>query len=135
MRSFLVVSTDSDTISSISSALGSGCQVQGVSGMDHALEILRNKRYDLVFVDLRTLKEASNVTHYGKAFQPLKQLYPTIEIVVMASNETTRQAVMAVKAGADDYVTIPIQPDEIEWVVNSIYENKWFQSQTDFKCG
>ena len=52
--------------------------------------------------------------------QRFKQLCPTIEIVVMAKPDMIREMVKAVKAGASDYLTLPLDPDEIQLVTEDI---------------
>ena len=47
---------------------------------------------------------------YATALRPFKLLYPSIEIIVMTSQDMIREAVKAVKYGASDYLTYPLDP-------------------------
>lgn len=59
-------------------------------------------------------------------------MYPTAPIVVMASQEAVREAVRAVKAGANDYLTYPVNSEEVEYVTRSIYESVVLESELDY---
>jgi DNA-binding NtrC family response regulator len=50
----------------------------------------------------------------------------------MASSEMTRQAVVAVKAGANDYLTYPLDPSEVRYITESINESLMVQSELDY---
>ncbi|MBT8489990.1 MAG: sigma-54 dependent transcriptional regulator, partial [Deltaproteobacteria bacterium] len=57
---------------------------------------------------------------------------PDIEIIVMVPQEMIREAVMAVKAGASNYLTYPLDPVEQRYVTESIYKSKIIQSELDY---
>jgi DNA-binding NtrC family response regulator len=50
----------------------------------------------------------------------------------MSAAEAIREAVMAVKAGASNYLTYPINPDEVKFVTESIVELAMMQSELDY---
>lgn len=132
MKSFLVISGDQDVYRTIHACLSPTSRVDPASNVGKALEVLRKRRYDLLFVDLKFLKEAEPDKGYKAALQTFWHLYPTIEIIVMASNEMIREAVMCVKAGASDYLTYPLKPDEVSHVTESIYESVILQSELEY---
>ena len=80
--------------------------------------MLRKKRYDIILIDIEILRESAHGNGYKAALQPFWHLYPTIDIIVMASKEMIRDAVMAVKAGADDYLVYPLDAEEVKHVAN-----------------
>lgn len=43
-----------------------------------------------------------------------------------------REAVMAIKAGASDYLTYPVNPDEVNHITQSIYESIIMESELDY---
>jgi DNA-binding NtrC family response regulator len=59
-------------------------------------------------------------------------VFPTIEIVVMCPQAEIREAVMAVKAGASNYLTYPLNPTEVKYVTESIDETALMQSELDY---
>ncbi len=132
MKHILVISKEQDVFLSIHSCVRSEYRVQNVADKDAALEILHKKRYDFIFIDVGSLKESVPNNGYKAALQQFWHLFPTIEIIVMSSQELIREAVMAVKAGASNYITYPINPAEVKYVIENIYESLIMQSEVDY---
>jgi DNA-binding NtrC family response regulator len=132
MRSILVISNEQKVCGSISSCFETGYKVSVALNADAALDTLKKRRYDLIFVDLEILRGSASGNGYKAAMEPFWNLYPTIEIIVMCSQEMIREAVMAVKAGASDYLTYPISPDEVKHVTESLHEYLISQSELDY---
>lgn len=132
MRSVLVVSKEQEIFRTIHRSLGRGHTVDNALTKDAALERLRKKRADFVFIDLGVLRESASGDGYKAALEPFWNLYPTIEIIVMSSLEMIREAVMAVKAGASDYITYPINPEEVKHVTETVHESLMVESELDY---
>jgi len=132
MRSILVISNEQKVFGSISRCFDAGYKVSFALNADAALDTLRKRRYDLIFVDLEILRGSASGNGYKAAMEPFWHVYPTIEIIVMSSQEMIREAVMAVKAGASDYLTYPINPDEVKHVTESLHEYIISQSELDY---
>ena len=132
MRYILVISKEQEVFFSIHSCFRSEYRVQNVADKDAALEMLHKERYDFIFMDVEILRESSPDNGYKAALQPFWHLYPTIEIIVMSSQKLIREAVKAVKAGASDYLTYPLNPDETKYVIESIYDSLIAQSEVDY---
>ena len=132
MRTILVVTEITGSVDQIRRAFFSKTHVDGVSDKDDALENLEKKRYDFIFIDLDILLESPHDEGYAEALRPFKSLHPSIEIVVMASQDMIRPAVKIVKAGASDYLTHPIAPDEVKLVVETAEKSVMKQSELDY---
>lgn len=132
MRHILVISKEQEVFFSIHSCFRSEYRVENVADKDAALEILHKKRYDFIFIDVGILKESVPENGYKLALRSFWHLSPTIEIIVMSSQELIREAVMAVKAGASNYVTYPINPAEVKYVIENVYESLIMQSEVDY---
>jgi DNA-binding NtrC family response regulator len=132
MRHILVISKEQEVFLSIHSCFRSEYTVQNVTDKDAALNILHKKRYDFIFVDVEILRESAPENGYKLALRLFWQLFPTIEIIVMSSQELIREAVMAVKAGASNYITYPISPAEVKYVIENVYESLIMQSEVDY---
>jgi DNA-binding NtrC family response regulator len=132
MRHVLVISKDQEAFFSIHSCLRSGYRVQNIADKDAALDILRKTRYDFIFIDVEILKESVPENEHKLALRSFWRLFPTIEIIVMSSQELIREAVMAVKAGASNYITYPINPEEVKYVIENVYESLIMQSEVDY---
>ncbi|UCG63448.1 MAG: sigma-54-dependent Fis family transcriptional regulator [Deltaproteobacteria bacterium] len=129
MRNIFVVSKQQEAFRAISTSFGKGYRVDEAPTKDAAIEMLRKKRADFVFIDLVMLRESSPGDGYKAALEPFWNLYPTIEIIVMSPQEMIREAVMAVKAGASDYITYPINPEEVKHVTETVHESLLVESE------
>jgi DNA-binding NtrC family response regulator len=131
MRSILVVSKEQEVFRTIHRCFGQGHTVNNAPTKDAALERLRKKRADFVFIDLVMLRGSTSGDGYKAALEPFWNLYPTIEVIVMSPPEMIREAVMAVKAGASDYITYPVEPDEVRHVTETVHESLMVESELD----
>ncbi|RJP25466.1 MAG: sigma-54-dependent Fis family transcriptional regulator [Candidatus Abyssobacteria bacterium SURF_5] len=132
MKSILVISQEAETIGQVQSCFRAGYKVASAADKAAAFELLRKKRHDFILIDIEILRDSTTGEGYKAALQPFWHLYPTVEIVVMTRPEMIREAVMAVKAGASNYLTYPLNPDEVKYVIESIYEMVIMQSELDY---
>ena len=132
MRSVLVVSGEKDTLRAVCSCFGSEYRIGQASTKKAALDLLQKHRYEFLFIDMEILRQSTQGNEYKAALQPFWHLYPTIEIIVMSPQEMIREAVKAVKAGASDYLTCPINPEEVKYVTENIRESVIAQSELDY---
>lgn len=132
MRSILIISDKHDVVEQIQSAFTREHRLGKVFNKEKAFEALRRERYDLIFIDLHVLLKSIQTQDYAEALAPFKEHYPTIEIVIMASQDMIRQVVKLVKAGASDYLTYPIVPDEVRLVTESINQTILQRSEIDY---
>jgi len=137
MKYILVASEDRAACDMIRSCFPD-CKVDAVSARSHGFEKSRRRAYEFIFVDLdfllnKPVKNGHN--DYRSALQHFWQTFPTAEIIVLSTQEMTREAVNAVKAGASNYLTYPINRDEIRYVVESISESIRMQSELDYLRG
>ena len=132
MRSILIASEKPEVYRKIHAALNSGCFIDKTTEVNGVVKALGEKRYDLIFIDLEILFRSTQGGDYTNVIQRFKQLCPTIEIVIMAKPDMTREMVKTVKAGASDYLTHPLDPDEIQLVTESISESIIKESELDY---
>ena len=132
MRTVLIASQKSEVYRKIHAALNSGCFIDKTTEVNGVVKALGEKRYDLIFIDLEILSRSTQGGDYTDVLQRFKQLCPTIEIVVMARPDMIREMVKAVKAGASDYLTHPLDPDEIQLVTEGISESIIKESELDY---
>lgn len=132
MKSVLVASKNQSACNAIRTSLRSEYRIDAVSSKDGCLEMFRKKRYEFLFIDVEVLRESMLNNNYKTALQPFWHAYPTAQIIAMSSQEMIREAVRAVKAGASDYLTYPVNPDEINYITQSIYESIIMESELDY---
>jgi two-component system response regulator HydG len=98
-----------------------------------ALKILRNERIDVVLCDIRLPDiEGTELLKY------IRQLAPETAVIMMTAYAGIRAAVESIKAGAFEYVTKPILPDEISDIVRRAADKnaiKGAQTDDDFITG
>jgi DNA-binding NtrC family response regulator len=132
MKSILVVSNEEEVYPLIASTYKSGFTVERAANKTAALELLKERRCDLVFIDLDVLSNRDSEENYKESLQPFWQLYPSVEIIVMTRQDQIRKAVNAVKAGAGDYLTFPLDADELKLVSDNLNKTRIMQSELDY---
>jgi len=114
-----------------------GYDVHVSDAAEDALEKIRSLPIDLVLTDMRMPEmDGLELLHRGK------QINPELDFVVITAFGSVDNAVEAMKRGAVDYLTKPIDLDQLELVVNRvrerkqlISENRWLREQIAEKHG
>jgi DNA-binding NtrC family response regulator len=100
---------------------------------DHPARSGDNAEIDTLFVDAGTLLHRNDSV--GEALKALWENYPQASIVVMTDEEHTQLAIDAVKAGAFDYLTHPVGPEELGLVMDRVHQSDVMQSELDYLRG
>jgi DNA-binding NtrC family response regulator len=132
MKSILVTTSEQKLLHMIRSCFPTGYRVDRVSTKQQALDLLPKKRYDFIFIDIDILFEKVSDENCQEAMQPFRQIYPTIEIIIMAPQNQIRKAIKAVKAGASDYLPYPIDPEEMKHIAEGITESIIKESELNY---
>lgn len=83
-------------------------QTKGKDG----LKAFQEKTYDVILLDYR-LPDATGMD----ILMEMKSIKPEVPVVIMTSFNDIRTAVKAIKSGALEYITKPVNPDELLMVV------------------
>ena len=132
MKSILVATTEQQIAQTIRSCFQKDYRVISASSKPQALDLLSKKRCDLVFVELDILLADVPDENYKEALQPFWQIYPNVEIIVMAPHGHIRKAVRAVRAGASDYFPYPIDPEEVKHIAEGITKTIIKESELNY---
>jgi len=135
MRHILLASSNQGACETIRECFRGEYKVEVASSREACFDPGRKRRYEFIFVDVGFLREAvqpDGFNDYKAALQPFWQEFPNAEIIVMAPQEMIREAVMAVKAGASNYVTYPINPDEVRYVKEAVQKSIRLQSELNY---
>lgn len=132
MNNILVLAADSTVSRIIRDCFQGDYSINSAVNLKSALDILRFKRCDIIFADISLLKDMVEDHHYQEALKPFREIYPSIEIIVMSSPELIREAVMMVKAGASNYLTYPLNNDEVKYITEELKTSVIIQSELDY---
>ncbi|MGD2268782.1 MAG: sigma-54 dependent transcriptional regulator [Desulfobacterales bacterium] len=110
MRSVLVVSSVEEHSKQIISALGSEYTVDNADNREAAVNILRARDHALAFIDIDLFSESED---YQEALEPFVNLYPSVELILVTPAKWIRKTVKILKAGASDYVLLPLNAEEV----------------------
>jgi DNA-binding NtrC family response regulator len=101
-----------------------GYQVTEVSGADAALGIVARETVDLVLSDIRMPGRSG-----AELLEEVRSLNPEVPVILMTAYGTIASAVDAMKRGAADYLTKPIDLDELEILVARTLERRALESE------
>ena len=132
MRSFLIVSKEKEVLDLLRWTLDPGSKVEHTKSKDAALNMLKEARYDIVLIDVELLQKAVPANGYKAALQQFRQVFPAVKVIVISPQEMIREAVKAVKAGAADYLTCPIEPEEVKYIIENMNEAVLLRSELDY---
>ena len=132
MKFILVAAKNQNAGEIISNCFQSGYKVEITATLKSCLEMFQKQRYEFLFIDIEFLQGTTDKNDYKKQFQPFWRIFPDVEIIVLSSTEKIREAVNAVKAGASNYLTYPLNPADVKFVIDSIQENIRLQSELDY---
>lgn len=132
MKSILIAASTKDIIGPIKLNLKDEFSIQESNSSNEAISLLKKKRPDLFFVDLMVLDETFEDLANRDTLKPFFSLHPTMPIVVMTPQQKVRYAVQLIKSGAMDYLTYPIDPKEVRYVIENINETINTQWELDY---
>ncbi|WPD24510.1 MAG: sigma-54 dependent transcriptional regulator [Candidatus Electrothrix scaldis] len=134
MRTILLISQAPEVLAVFQESCTQGAHIFSCPSLDAALRTLSAHRCEALFVDMEILREtaAAHGSSYKATLQPFWLQYPSLDIVVMTSQEMLREAVATVKQGASDYIMYPIIADEIRLVINNLKDSQQVQSELDY---
>ena len=115
----ILVVEDDDCLRRVTQAQLEKCGYETAVSADvpEALAVLEKQPFDLVLTDLN-LPGMSGLDLLNR----IRIEYPEISVVIVTAYGTIETAVAAIKAGAYDYITKPVHPDELRALVNRVIE-------------
>ncbi|MBT8372284.1 MAG: sigma-54 dependent transcriptional regulator [Deltaproteobacteria bacterium] len=132
MKSVLIISPKEDEARLIRESLPSDYQIENVDSVKNALNMHRQSSFDVIFSDLKLLQDTSQADTLAEVVQLFKDMNPLAEILILSSKDFIRETVKAVKAGAKDYLTYPIDPSEVRLVIESANESLTKNLELDY---
>jgi len=90
-----------------------------------AIEKARQKAYDLILMDIRMIRVSGL-----EALTEIKALNPAIPVIIMTAYSSVETAVKALKSGAYDYLTKPLDFDELRLTMERAMEHTHLKRKT-----
>jgi two-component system response regulator HydG len=117
--SILVVDDDTAHRTMLRTLVGGwGYEIAEADDGGTAIDRVRQQAYDLVLMDVRMLKVSGL-----EALAAVKKLNPAIPVVIMTAYSSVETAVDALKQGAHDYLTKPLDFDKLKITIERAMEH------------
>jgi len=117
--SLLIVDDDSGHLSMLRTILdGWGYGVEGVEDGEDAISRVSEQPYDAVLMDVRMARVGGI-----EALQRIKEINPSIPVIIMTAYSSVDTAVEAMKRGAYDYLTKPLNFDDLRFTLERALEH------------
>ncbi|MBU1055567.1 MAG: sigma-54 dependent transcriptional regulator [Proteobacteria bacterium] len=118
-NTILVVDDDMAHRTMLSKLIGSwGYEMTEADDGIAAIEAVKIKPYDLILMDVRMIK-LSGI----EALKEIKVLNPAIPVIIMTAYSSVESAVKAIKYGAYDYLTKPLDFDKLKLTIARAMEH------------
>lgn len=106
----LIVDDETDFLETIVKRLQKrGLEAEGAPSGEAAIEIMKEKRFDVVLLDIKMPKGIDGI----ETFRELKKLQPLTEVIFLTGHATLESSVEGMKLGAFDYLIKPVKLDEL----------------------
>ncbi len=92
-----------------------------------AIEEVRKRSFDLILMDIRMVK-VSGI----EALEQIKKINPNIPVIIMTAYASVETAVSALKKGAYDYLTKPLDFDELQIVIKRATEHSMLKKENEY---
>jgi two-component system response regulator HydG len=123
----LIVDDDHAHRTMLQTLLGSwGYQIEQTADGGTAVERVRHRPYDLVLMDVRMV-EMSGI----EALAAIKAFNPAIPVVIMTAYASVETAVAALKSGAYDYLTKPLDFEKLKITITRAMEHALLKSENE----
>jgi len=96
-----------------------GYAAHPVASAREALEAIQQKDFDLALIDIK-MPGMDGMELQAR----LKEADPELTVIIMTGYASVETAVQALKRGAYDYITKPVDPDELSHLVGNALEHK-----------
>src|SRR3954464_11139892 len=96
-----------------------GYAARPVSGAREALEVIQQTEFDIALIDIK-MPGMDGMELQAR----LREADPDLTVVIMTGYAAVDTAVQALKLGAYDYITKPVDPDELSHIVANALEHK-----------
>ena len=101
-----------------------GFTIYSASSGNEGIKLVKNNLIDIVLSDYK-MPDKTGI----EVLEEVKKLNPEISFVILTAYGTIENAVKAMRFGAFDYISKPVDLDELDLMMERIIENKNLQSE------
>lgn len=101
-----------------------GYRVESVSDGTEAIERVKEKPFDLILMDVR-MTEMDGI----EALKRIKTYNPSIPVLIMTAYSSVESAVDALKSGAYDYLTKPLDFEALRFTIERVREHSGLKAE------
>ena len=136
MKTIMVLAPRTEISRAVQESLGTGIHLDPVDTVTAAFDQLGQRHYDCLFADLglmaERLPDRSPKPAIREVMAPFWRQQASLKIVVMAPVERIREAIAAVKAGAEDFLAYPVDPEHVQRMVEDMYQQRLMHSELEY---
>ena len=103
-----------------------------VETLPAALQKHSQSPFDLIFVDLDQFDMSSNKSLNGETILSFKKNNPVAILIVLTSRDAIRDTFQLIKAGADNYLTVPVSKHELQLVLEACRDSVSHALELDY---
>jgi two-component system response regulator HydG len=104
-----------------------GNEIQQAEDGQSAIDAVEERFYDLILMDVR-MSRVGGI----EALKKIKEISPGIPIIIMTAYASVNTAVEALKSGAYDYLTKPLDIDELKILVSKALRHRQLEQENIF---
>jgi two-component system response regulator HydG len=101
-----------------------GYEIHHAGDGQEAISLVEERFYDLILMDIRMSKVGGI-----EALKKIKKISPGIPIIIMTAYASVRTAVDALKSGAYDYLTKPLDIEELKMLVEKALHHRKLEQE------
>jgi DNA-binding NtrC family response regulator len=131
MTQILVMTPVSEAVDTFQASYPEG-EVRLAFTIDEAEEYSKVCQFEYAFVDVSVLRPGDDEGDYEARIEAFRRAVPGARLVVMSPQEGIREAVNFVREGASDYLTYPIEKEEIQLVHDGVERRDRIRSELHF---
>ena len=101
-----------------------GFSIYSASSGNEGIKLVKNNLIDIVLSDYK-MPDKTGI----EVLEEVKKINPEISFVILTAYGTIENAVKAMRLGAFDYISKPVDLDELDLMIEKIIENKNLRSE------
>jgi len=91
-----------------------------------AVKMVKEQPFDMVLMDMKMVKMSGM-----EALQLIKTYNPSLPVIIMTAYSSVNNAVKALKIGAYDYLTKPLDFDKLQLTIERIFESIFLKTENE----